>query len=392
MAVKERVPEFDIFRAQNSEAPYACYAEWRRASPIFRVGPNQWGVARHADVEACLKDRRLVHGMPRSYVSFVMGDGPSGDFRFNSILNQDGPEHLRIRRLMSQAFTPALVRDLVPRVERIVDELIEPLLDGEDRDIVDLLAYPLPSNVICDLLGIHADRDEVRTRAVTLATQADIPASDESTIWFREFLSAELAARTPDPDGDLLQRMLAAEDGDGAFTHEEIVDNAVLLFFAGFETTKHLIANGTAALVDFPDQRAMLWADPSLAMSAIEEFLRFDGPVAFVTSMALEPIEIGPVVVRPGGVIYQSLLAANHDETVFDDPERLDITRKPNPHLTFGGGPHRCLGMHLARMEAETVFRRLAERLETVEGAGERERVAVGFGTWARVPVRATAA
>ena len=389
MTTVERVAEFDIFGTTAAERYEQC-ARWRAAGPIFRVGPGQWAVARHAEVERCLKDRRLVHGMPRRYLSFVMGEGPSGDFRFNSILNQDGPAHLRIRRLMSQAFTPALVRELVPRVEALVDELIEPLLDGEDCDIVDLLAYPLPSNVICDLLGLQADRDEVRKRAAALAT-TDVAASDESTVWFREYLSTELSSRAPDPDGDLLQRMLAAEDGDDAFDHDEIVDNAVLLFFAGFETTKHVITGGTAALIDFPDQQAKLLADPSLAASAVEEFLRFDGPVPFVSSMALEALEIGPVTAKPGAVIYQAILSANHDETVFADPGRLDIGRVPNPHLTFGGGPHRCLGMHLARMETETVFRRLADRLDGIEDAGPRRRVTVGVGTWDSVPVRARA-
>jgi len=322
-------------------------------------------------------------------VAVAAACGPALDFRVNSLLNRDGPGHLRLRRLMSQAFTPKLVAELRQQVESLVDELIAPLLDGEACDVVDILAYPLPSIVICELLGLRGvDRSEVRATVVRLS-DPDQAVINAAIVGLRDLMDAQLRTRRPDPSGDLLERLIAVEQGADALDHDEIVDNAVLLFFAGFETTRHLITSGCAALLDFPAERERLWSDPRLASSAVEEFLRYDGPVPFVASMATEPVEIGDRTIREGRVLYLLLGSANRDEAAFAKPDSLDITRAPNPHVAFGGGPHRCLGMHLARLEGEVVFRRLAERLPGLEPAGARVPKVGGLGTYEALPVQA---
>ncbi len=200
-------------------------------------------------------------------------------------------------------------------------------------------------------------------------------------------MASVLREREADPDGDLLQRMMAAEEGEDAFTHHEIVANAVLLFFAGFETTTNLIGNGCAALLANPDQQQRLWDDPSLAQLAVEEFLRYDPPVPFVNRLTLEEIEIAGRAIKPMRWVVLLLASANRDETVFEKPNTLDITRKPNTHVGFGGGIHHCIGAMLARLEGEIVFRRLAERAPTFEAAGPLERRISAVRSLAKLPV-----
>jgi cytochrome P450 len=329
--------------------------------------------------------------MPRAYIEVgTGGPGPSADFRERILLNRDGSDHTRLRTLMGKAFSAPLVRKMRDHIGDLTDSLLVPLLDGEPFDVAADLAYPLPAMVICELLGItEVDRDTVRLHADD-AVSADNDRSDRGLMWLREYLDAVLVERRADPDGDLLQRMLAAEEGDDALTHDEIIDNAVLLFVAGFETTRHLITSGCDALLSAPREQARLWADPTLSTTAVEEFLRYDGPVPFVAVVTTEPIEIGDRVVKEARVLALMLQSANHDPSAFLSPDVLDIGRKPNPHVAFGGGVHHCLGAMLARVEGEVVFRRLAERTAAIERAGEPERITTAqLGTFSRLPVRA---
>jgi cytochrome P450 len=215
----------------------------------------------------------------------------------------------------------------------------------------------------------------------------DQKAQVEAADWLRDYMGGVLREREPDPEGDLLQRMLAAEDGEDAFTHHEICANAVLLFFAGFETTTNLIGNGCAALLRNPDQRKRLWDDPGMATLAVEEFLRYDPPVPFVNRITLEPLEIGGHTIKPQRWVVLLLASANRDESVFENADALDISRKPNPHIGFGGGIHHCLGAMLARLEGEIAFNRLASRTTTFEAAGEPERRVSGVRSLGKLPV-----
>lgn len=388
--VGTKVPEIAVAALVLADDEFEQYERLRAAGPVAKAGLGQWAVTRHAEVAALLRDRRVGHAMPRSFLEFAFGDGASADFRERSLLNRDGPDHTRLRTLMGKAFSASLVRRMRDHVADLTDALLTPLLDRGRFDVVTDLALPLPVLVICELLGIaDVDRDEVARNTSFLFSQ-DREKADTAIEWVRDYLGEVLADRRPDADGDLLQRMLAAEDGDDAWTHEEIVDNAALLFVAGFETTKHLIAGGAVALLRFPDQFARLRSDPSLASGAVEEVVRFDGPAANVAVVTLEPVEVGDMVIKAGRAVHLMLRCANRDERAFTEPGRLDIGRHPNRHVAFGGGVHHCLGAMLARVEGEVVFTKLATRVGSLEADGEWSRQPESLA-YATVPVRATA-
>jgi cytochrome P450 len=385
------IPRVDLLTIPQLHDPNPVLAEWRRESPIVHGGARMWGVTRHADVTRLLRDRRTGHHLPREYLEFAMGDTPRADFQYNSILNLDPPDHTRMRRLMSKAFSRSLVAQLRDGVTGMVDDLLVPLRDGGSFDVVDDLAFPLPTQVICNLLGLaDADRNEIRAHVARL-TSRDQSEMNDGIVWLREYIGAALAERPADADGDLLQRMLAAEEGDDALAHAEIVDNAALLFVAGFETTKHLIASGVTALLDHDDQRVRLLVEPGLAVPAVEEFLRYDTAVAFVTEYVHEEVQVGDVTLGEGEVVFLLLGSVNHDEEVFEAPDDLDIGRDPNPHVGFGGGIHLCMGAMLARLEGDIVFTRLAETMRAFEPDGDVVRTGNGLGSFVRVPVRGRA-
>jgi cytochrome P450 len=340
-------------------------------------------------VHTLLRDDRLGHRFPPDYIEFITGAGAAADLQTDFLLNQDPPDHTRLRALMSAAFKGLIVRKLHDDIVGLVDGLIDRALELGTFDVIDDLAYPLHVQVICQLLNIDdIDRDRVRSRAALLLSP-DQKAATEAADWLRDYMAGVLRERKADPEGDLLQRMLAAEEGDDAFTHHEIVANAVLLFFAGYETTTNLIGNGSAALLAHPDQKQRLWDDPSMAQLAVEEFLRYDSPVPTVNRITLEPIEIAGHTIKEKRWVLLLLASANRDEDVFENPAALDITRKPNPHIAFAGGIHHCLGAMLARLEGEIMFTRLAERTKKFEAAGELERRISGVRSLAHLPVSA---
>jgi cytochrome P450 len=375
-------PRIDAAGLVMLDDPYPEYAKLRAAGPLCRFGPGAFGVTRHADVVALQRDPRLGSEFPPAYHDASVGAGPASRFFQRIMLYRDPPEHLRLRRLMGKAFTPAVVRRLRADIERLVDELLGPALDTGRVDMVSQLAYPLPVQVISRLMGIPPEaRDDVRRYAVDLGRafnaivpEVDRPAADAAVEWLRAHLGQLLKERAERPGDDLLSHLLAAEESGDRLSHDEIVDNTVFAFFAGFETTVHLLATGTVALLRHPDQWALLRAEPGLVPTAVEEFLRFDAPIHGTARLVHEPIEIGGQKVRRGRVLVLMLGAANHDEAVFREPARLDVTRDPNPHLSFGGGAHLCLGAFLARMEATVVFDWLVRRLSTMEPAGPAVR------------------
>lgn len=394
-------PRFDALDPAVREDPYPTYSRLRAAGPLCRFGPGSWGVTRHADVVALQKDPRLGSEFPEAYHQMSVGAGPAGDFFGRIMLYRDPPDHVRLRRLMSGAFTPAVVRRLRTYMEKLVEELMAPGLASGYSDIVNDLAYPLPVLVISELMGIPpAAHDDVRRHAMRLgrAFSAIVPERDraaahDSVTWLRSYLGSLLDQRRAEPGDDLLSALLRAEDGGDRLTHEEIVDNTVFSFFAGFETTVHLITNGFAALMRFPDELRRLRADPSLVPSAVEEFLRFEAPIQGTARLVREPVRIGSRTIRAGRVLVLMLGSANHDEAVHPDPARLDVGRTPNQHVTFGGGGHLCLGAFLARTEAQVVFEWMLRRTATIEPAGPavRERD-TPFRAYATVPLALTPA
>lgn len=394
-------PRFDALDPAVLLDPYPEYERLRRAGPLCRFGPGSFGVTRHADVLALQRDPRLGSEFPEQYHQLSVGTGPAAAFFARIMLYRDPPEHPRLRRLVGKAFTPAVVRRIRGHIEELVGQLLAPALDGAPYDLVGELAYPLPVLVISRLMGIPPQaRDDVRRHALALgrAFSAIVPqqargAADEAVDWLRGYLGSLLAQRRAHPGDDLLSDLLAAQDGADRLSFDEIVDNTVFSFFAGFETTVHLITTGAAALLRYPDQLARLRADPALVPAAVEEFLRYDAPIQGTARLVHEPVMVGEHKVRAGRVLVLLLGCANHDPAVFDQPQRLDVGRTPNPHVTFGGGGHLCLGAFLARTEAAVVFDWIARRLDRFEPGGPAvRRVDTPFRAYASVPVLARAA
>ncbi len=386
-ATAPRRPRFTPDELAALDDPYPEYARLRAAGALCRGGPGLWFVTRHAEVAALLKDPRLGIELPEAFRAISLGDGPARSFIDRVIGRRDTPDHTRIRKLMGYAFAPSQLRRLEERVERTVGELLGRCRELGEFDVVTELAYPLPVQVVCDLIGLPApDHDLIRPRAHALAgaftgfvSESGRQAVGDAITWLRDYMHDALRdrarARGRDPDrgsgDDLLSRMVrAAGDPHDPTGYDEIVDNLIFLFFAGFETTMNLIASGCAALSRDRSAFTALGRDRSLVPLAVEEFLRLDAPFQTTVRFTREPIRVDGQPISAGRVIVLMLGSANYDERVFADPERMIITRSPNPQVSFGGGIHYCLGAVLARMEARLVFECLARDFAVLEPAG----------------------
>lgn len=390
-------PKFDMHDPATIDDPYPAYAALRAAGPLGRGGPGQWLVPRHADVSALMSDPRLSGSFSADHHALTIGRGPASEFFRRVVLNQDPPDHTRVRRLMGHAISPSLAHTFAPRIGELVDELLAPALDGDRFDAVTDLGYPLPLRVLGELIGIDpADLAEVGIRAIDVSKAfANMLNSEEriaahgAVVWLYDYIAGLLDARRADPRGDLLSRLLAAEHHGDRLTEREIIENVIFLLFAGFETTTSLVAGGCKALLNQPEQLRRLTADPALARSAVEEFLRFDAPIQVKLRLVLEPISFAGRVLRTGRVVVLLLGSANRDERLFTAPDEVDITRDPNRHLSFGGGHHHCIGAALARAEATAVFEWIGKRVRALEPAGRPVlQRRPGFRCYQAVPVR----
>lgn len=395
------VTKLDFFDPAVMEDPYPTYAELRRAGQVCRGGPAQWVVSRYDDVQRLMTDRRLSGNFSGLHHRLTVGEGPASRFFKRIVLNQDPPVHTRIRRLMGQAISPSLVRDITPCITEIVDALVEPAVESGRFDAVGDLGYPLPLRVLCELVAIGPDQEaEVGRRAIEVSQAfanillpAERSTTDSSVQWLHDFIAGLLEERKHTPGNDLLSRLLAAEEHGDHLTDEEIIENVVFTLFAGFETSTSLIANGCVALLEHPDQLERLRANPALVPLAVEEFLRWDAPIQVKMRLVREPIEVGDQVIRPNRIVVLLLGSANHDEEQFERADRLDVGREHNPHVTFGGGHHRCIGAALARLEARIAFDALVRRFSTwaLDGVPVRQ-AKPAFRIYDSVPLAATPA
>jgi len=383
----EAAPAF--FAGPLLENPYPLYAMLRASNPVFAVpvpadvGAGVFLLTRHADVHAALRDTRLsanrrnADAIERNRAALprqLLGD----DTIFRSMLMMDAPDHTRIRSLVNKAFTPRRIAELRPRIEAIAKELLaEPARSGE-LDVIAELGGPLPAIVIAELLGVPAeDHPKFRVWAAQIvAAPAAVATGDQVEQFQRgfeslaEYLRVVIAERRRSPQADLISALVAAQEDRDALTDMELLATAILLLLAGHETTTNLIGNGTLALLQNPDQLARLRAEPGLLKSAIEEMLRFDSPVQGTMRAATEDVEFGGKKLGRGALVICGIGAANRDPEVFPDPDRFDVTRDDNRHLSFGFGAHFCLGAPLARLEGEIAFRALLESFPKLELAG----------------------
>ena len=362
------------------EDPYPTYHVLRSQDPVHHSPLGFWVLTRYADVIAMLRDPRLIKEPIAAFVAARFGMAVPFGLGL-SMLDRDPPDHTRLRGLVSKAFTPKALESLRPRIQQIVDGLVDQVESRGEMDLVEEFAYPLPVIVICEMLGVPVkDHERFKHWGLDIARGLDaimLPPDSEvgkrSMIgrkalaeYFRELIAERRAA----PRGDMLSALIAAEEAGDKLDEDELLATCILLLVAGHETTVNLIGNGTLALLRHPAQLARLRAEPGLADRAVEEFLRYDPPVQFTARIALQDTKVGEVDAPTGSNAILLFGAANRDPEVCEEPDTLDIGREPSRHLAFGHGPHFCLGAPLARLEGRIIFQALA-RLDVLEAAGE---------------------
>ncbi len=349
--------------------PWPVYRRLRAAGPVQRVlvpgGIPMWLVTSYADARTLLADPRLSKDHAGVRELFPPGEaGPYNSPLAAHMLNSDPPAHTRLRRLVNQALTARTVSRLRPRIEHVADELLAAAPAGPPVDLIEAYAVPLASTVICDLLGVPAaDRSNFRawSKAFVSAVPPHVVRDAERSVM--AYLTALTDAKRVTPADDLLSDLVHISGQPGQLWPDELVRMAFLLLVAGFETTVSLIGNGVLSLLRHPGQLSLLRSDPLLLPGAIEEFLRYEGPLHVATMrFTTEPVLVGDTQIPAGALVLISLLAANRDEARFADPHVLDITRQDPGHLAFGHGIHYCAGAPLARLEGQIAIGRLLSR------------------------------
>ena len=379
-------PVYNPFAPGFAEDPYPQYTALRDGDPVHESPFGVWMVSRYDDVRALLRNPALsvedrhMHPTPLSEIAAeAMGD--AADMGSRSMLNLDPPAHTRLRRLVSQAFTPRMVERLRGRIEHWVDVRLDYAERQGCLEVMDDLAFPLPFTVITELLGMPpTDTTELR-RLSGLVVRSLEPVADVETLRAIAAAARELRILITDVimwkrsrlGDDLLSVLITAEDEEGALTEEELAEQVSLLYLAGHETTVNLIGNAILALLRSPDQLALLRRDPGLVDAAVDEFLRFDSPVQMTRRIPLQELSVSGRTIEAGAFIVLALASANRDPRKWGvTADRLDLRRPGSAeHLSFGGGHHHCLGASLARLEAQVAVGRLVRRFARMEPGGE---------------------
>ena len=355
--------------------PYPLLRQLRETSPVHKTGFSDfWILTRFDDCRAALRDQRLGSPEPGEEAPSLLTssrqrrpDGP------RSLLFLNPPDHTRIRSLVSRAFTPRRVEHLRPAVDAMTRELLDPVAEAGECDLIDALAFPLPANVISELIGVPvADRDWLRPLVSDLAATlepnrqpGEAARAEAASAKMNEYLDDLIDRRRAEPADDLLSGLIAASDGEDRLTQREVAVTVSLIYAAGFETTMNLIGNMVHTLMRHPDQLARLRADRSLVPSAVDEVLRFEPPVQIDGRYVRADVEIGGHAIPRGHGVLTLLGAANRDPAAVDNPDRFDVARAEVPMLSFGSGIHYCLGAALARLEGQVVLQALLDRFGT---------------------------
>lgn len=361
--------QFDPRSPEFRRDPYPFYERLRQAAPIFYWEP--WGMyflTEHEDCSDLLRDDRLGRG---HYPEPPESQRALHEMQRRWMLVLNPPDHTRLRGLVHKAFTPRMVEQLRATVQTVTDQLLDKVQAQGTMELIADLAYPLPVTVIAEMLGVPArDRDTFHHWSDALARSLDL--TDDPVVYdraavaaaeFTDYLRGLAAERRAQPQNDLLSALVAVEEAGEGLSEAELYATCALLLVAGHETTINLIGNGTLALLRNPDQLRLLQKDPSLVRNAVEELLRYDSPVQMTARSVLVEMEYKGHHFSVGQQVAFLLGAANHDPALFANPQQLDVTRKPNPHLSFGNGIHYCLGAPLARLEGQIAFETLLRRL-----------------------------
>ncbi|MBW5425309.1 cytochrome P450 [Streptomyces sp. BG9H] len=396
-ADKPRGPE--LFTWEFATDPYPAYAWLRENSPVHRTtlpsGVDAWLVTRYADARQALADQRLSknpahHDEPAHAKGKTGIPGERKAELMTHLLNIDPPDHTRLRRLVSKAFTPRRVAEFAPRVQELTDALIDAILDKQgaegggagkgEADLIHEFAFPLPIYAICDLLGVpREDQDDFRDWAGMMIRHQGGPRGGvaRSVKKMRGYLVQLIHRKRLEPGDDLISGLIRASDHGEHLTANEAAAMAFILLFAGFETTVNLIGNGMYALLTHSEQRqrlqqALAEGDTGLLETGVEELLRFDGPVELATwRFATQELTIGGQEIGVGDPVLVVLAAADRDPERFERPDTLDLSRTDNTHLGYGHGIHYCLGAPLARLEGQTALATLLRRLPDLQLAAD---------------------
>ncbi|MCC4318725.1 cytochrome P450 [Streptomyces malaysiensis] len=391
MSSSAEAPVFDPWRPSFVADPYPAYAELREGGRAHWFEPSrQWLIPRHADVSALLRDRRLgrtyLHRF--SHEEFGRTAPPPEHEPFHTLndhgmLDLEPPDHTRLRRLVSKAFTPRTVEALVPTIQRLAGELVDSFVASGGGDLIAAVAEPLPVAVIAEMLGIPpADRPALRPWSAEICGMYELSPSEETarravraSVEFSAYLRGLIDERRKSPGDDLISGLIAAYDEGDRLTEQEMISTCVLLLNAGHEATVNSTGNGWWALFRHPEQLAALRADPdALLPTAVDELLRFDTPLQLFERWVLEDIKVGGTVIPRGGEVALLFGSANRDPARFDRPDDLDLSRADNPHVSFGAGIHYCLGAPLARLELMASFGALLRKAPGMRLVGEPER------------------
>jgi cytochrome P450 len=377
----------ELYSPEGRRNPHPIYRRLRAEQPVTKIiDPRDtpfWLVTRYNDCLESLRDPRLSKDITkltpeeRSKMKLIDDLAQLG----KHMLNADPPDHTRLRSLVAKVFTAKRIEEMRPRILAIAERLVDAVEKRGEMDVVSEFSYPLPVTVIAELLGVPVDdQDKFREWTTVIFTpatnEAEIDALRATSFQFLQYFMELIEKRRAAPQNDLVSALVAVEEGGDRLGPQELVGMLFLLLVAGHETTVNLITNGTIALLTHPEEREKLEKNPSLRESAIEEMLRYCGPVETSTlRVALEDVELGGVTIKRGDVVTVALLSADRDEEKFPDPDRFDISRTPNKHIAFGFGIHFCLGAPLARLEADIAFEVLLRRLPKLRLAVRPEEI-----------------
>lgn len=390
MAAMKTPPAFDPWDQAFLANPYPAYADLRAQGRVHYYEPtNQWLVPHHADVSALLRDRRLGRTYQHRFTHEDFGrTAPPAEHEPFHVLNDHGmldlepPDHTRIRRLVSKAFTPRTVERLRPYVDGLAAELVGELVEAGGGDLLKVVAEPLPVAVIAEMLGIpESERAQLRPWSADICGMYELSPSEQTaekavraSVEFTEFLRELIALRRKEPGDDLVSGLIAAYDEGDRLSEQEMISTCVLLLNAGHEATVNATVNGWWALFRNPDQLAALRADRGLVGTAVEELMRYDTPLQLFERWVLDEIEVDGTVIPRGSEVALLFGSANHDPAVFAEPEALDLARPENPHISFSAGIHYCIGAPLARIELAASMGALLDQAPSLKLAAEPER------------------
>ncbi|WP_167450026.1 cytochrome P450 [Streptomyces hyaluromycini] len=366
-------PAFPMSRRCPFEPPEQ-YAELRKEQPIARVtlptGQLAWLVTRYEYVRELLMDPRMSSNRDHkgTPVMFPIPERTRRVFDVygKSLIGLDPPEHTRRRKMLTSEFTLQRVRSMRPRIQQIVDECIDGLLAGSRPvDLVQALSLPVPSRVICELLGVpYADREFFQGCTAMMVSRATAPSDrHRASEQLRKYLDELVTAKEKAPGDDLFGRLIARNEQERVFTHETLIGLAFLLLMGGYETTASMISLSVAWLLEHPQQLEVIRADPTATNAALEELLRYFSVFDIMPRVALADIEIGGCVIRAGEGVVLGFGAANRDDEVFENPDVMNLRRGDRNHVALGYGVHQCLGQNLARAELEIVLNTLFARI-----------------------------